>query len=192
MLSKIKFAQIKKEKKQKKLNKISENTVSFIPFDEKPMLDKSYCFSKDIYLGQDRCCAKNAMVNRKIFFAGKNLKLKTGHLRISKTIEIGYKDEKDLHKLAKNFQKGDFHCWLEDDEGNVYDNIQGNWVDTLRMQNVKPKFTKNMRFEKQPKKELAKIGLEYNSYDEFVCKVHEELFEETYKNILDMLNFVKV
>jgi hypothetical protein len=49
-----------------------------------------------------------------------------------------------------------------------------------------------MRFEKQPKKELAKIGLEYNSYDEFVCKVHEELFEETYENILDMLKFVKV
>jgi hypothetical protein len=66
-----------------------------------------------------QCCA-NAYINCRYYYKNLKLKLVFGSLGLNGHYEYGGVNW-NVGDFDKNF--GDFHCWLEDDEGNVYDYI---------------------------------------------------------------------
>ena len=77
-------------------------------------------------------CFLNAFINKRNYYKDKNLKLVFGSLGLNGWFEFGGKSWK-LRDFEKRHQKGsiswDAHAWLEDAEGNIYDNVFKNYND---------------------------------------------------------------
>lgn len=69
-------------------------------------------------------CYFNAYINKKHHYKGKNLKLVIGSLGFYDWFEFGGKEWGMLEfALRLNTDSSDSHCWLEDEQGNIYDYI---------------------------------------------------------------------
>ena len=101
------------------------------------------------------------------------LEFKIGTLALigSKDVVSGKVDYSNVYSYGNlnftefDFLSGDYHCWLEDTEGNVYDCIQNGWTKKV----VSP-LPIGKRFERMSKESLKTIGIMYFPSDESACQ----------------------
>ena len=69
-------------------------------------------------------CYINSFINKKHHYKNKNLKLVIGSLGLNGWFEFGGKDwGMEEFKKKMGAESSDSHCWLEDDNGNIYDYV---------------------------------------------------------------------
>jgi hypothetical protein len=109
---------------------------------------------------EHKLCYLNAYVNRLYYYKGKNLKMVIGALSINNQFGFGHKDwTKEDYLQTIRGTNSDSHCWLEDDEGNVYDYLfeQYKWWAEKKKQPMK----RSGLLECVSKEELVADGIEY-------------------------------
>ena len=108
-------------------------------------------------------CFVNAFINKRNYYKDLNLKLMFGSLGMNDWFEYGGKDWK-YADFAKNHKEGSFiwdaHCWLEDEEGNVYD-YAFKWYDQVARKHTKKGLKHLGLIEKKSKEWCRKQGLSY-------------------------------
>lgn len=144
------------------------------------IISKGRC-SLSEYQGYESRCMVNAIINKNEFFLdrGIHLNFKIGTLILTGTVDYPFNMTMrhffgDNPMTEANFKENYYHCWLEDDKGNVYDHIQNNWLNIdlglfnesrekiyLQMKRL----PKGKRFEGMSKGSLKGIGLEYYACD---------------------------
>lgn len=110
---------------------------------------------------KQRNCFINAYINKLNHYKDKNLKMVIGSLGINGWFEYGGKDwKKEDFKKRMEYHCSDSHCWLEDEEGNVYDMLFKEykyWVEYRTHQPMK----RVGLIEGVSKEELARDGIVY-------------------------------
>ena len=106
-------------------------------------------------------CYTNAYVNKRHYYKDKNLKLVIGSLGINGWFEYGGKNwiKNDFEKKIMGFCS-DSHCWLEDDEGNIYDYLFEDYNFWVKY-NTKSNMRRIGLVEGVSKEDLARDGVEY-------------------------------
>jgi len=106
-------------------------------------------------------CYINAYINRLHHYKDKNLKMVIGALGINDWFEYGGKDwTLDDYKRTMFGHISDSHCWLEDDEGNVYDFLFEEYKYWVNIRTKKP-MKRSGLIEGVSKEELKADGIEY-------------------------------
>ena len=114
-----------------------------------------YCFG---------LCFLNAEWNRTHAYAPLNLHLVIGTLAFNGWEEYGgsgWDEEKWLEMGRKEFLQWDAHCWLEDDEGNVYDYCFDRYLEFARIQTGRTGRMKVGVLERASRADCMKRGLKY-------------------------------
>ena len=106
-------------------------------------------------------CYINAYINRLHHYKDKNLKMVIGALGINDWFEYGGKDwTLDDYQRTMFGHISDSHCWLEDDEGNVYDFLFEEYKYWVNIRTKKP-MKRSGLIEGVSKEELKADGIEY-------------------------------
>jgi hypothetical protein len=106
-------------------------------------------------------CYLNAYVNKLNHYKDRKLKIVCGSLGINGFFEFGGKNWKKKQFQDKiNGNRTDSHCWLEDEEGNVYDNLFLDYNFWVLLRTRKPMKRYGI-LEGVSKEELARDGVEY-------------------------------
>jgi hypothetical protein len=122
------------------------------------------------YQNAPRRCFLNAFVNSRHIYKGLNLKMKIGTMKYKQYYM--YQEPRTIEYVEREWNKYEAfaaHCWLEDDEGNVYDF----WLDDMIGAG-------DMRIEKMTKKEIKKFHYEYI---EFPKTIQTKMFVLMYKKL---------
>jgi hypothetical protein len=107
-------------------------------------------------------CFINAYINHRNHYLDKKLHIVFGSFAINGWFEFGGKNwtKKDFIKNMTGTYTTDAHCWLEDDDGNVYDYIHEGYDFWVKIRTNKP-----MKFsglvEGMSKADLLGKGIEY-------------------------------
>jgi len=108
-------------------------------------------------------CFLNATYNKKNAYRNLNLKIVIGSLGLNDWFEFGGKEWTigEWKKARKGECSWDAHCWLEDNDGNVYDYCFNDylWVSRIRLLTI-GNLTEGV-IEKVSKEDCAKRGLTY-------------------------------
>ena len=116
----------------------------------------------DVPVQMDGQCCIQAMVNQMIYRrTGQKLRIVTGSLGLgiqNPFFEYGC-DSSNI--TSRHVQKGDFHTWLEDTNGNVYDMVTGYMVLISQLRGKTYSFEHNDRIEGKTKTSLRAKGLHY-------------------------------
>ena len=123
-------------------------------------------------------CHINSIVNKNNIFKSKNLMFKIGMITISNKIDIGWVDKTNFYDIIPDIKNGEFHCWLEDKYGNIYDSVQELWLPIMN------NCESNTYFENETKDNLKSNGLIYKSY-----KVYILLIETFFSKIINFYDF---
>ncbi len=116
-------------------------------------------FGLTYYHGQ---CFLNAYINKNNYYKNKNLRLVVGGFSINGWWEYGGKRWTTADYKRKTTSAGsDSHCWLEDEDGNIYDNIfeDYNWWAKIRT-GAPARYTGAV--EGWSKAKLKRMGIEYS------------------------------
>jgi hypothetical protein len=102
-------------------------------------------------------CYYNAHYNRKYVKEWRNLRVVVGSLGLNGHYEYGGKKHTDRDYYDNPF---DSHCWLEDEQGNVYDYFFDEYNDIARLWTGKTVMPPQV-IAKAPKERLRLFGLDY-------------------------------
>lgn len=106
-------------------------------------------------------CYANAYINRLHYYKEKKLKMVYGSLGVNGFFEFGGKDWKKEQFQAKiDGFRTDSHCWLEDEEGNVYDCLFKEY-DAWAIVRTCRRMKRRGILEGVSKAELLRDGIEY-------------------------------
>lgn len=110
-------------------------------------------------------CLMNAYINQRHAYKEKGLKMKIGSLAINGWWEYGGENWKQAD-FARTFtgDSCDFHAWLEDAEGNVYDCAQPWFNEVAKIRTGRPLTVKG-KIEGKSKEALSALGLTYKEAD---------------------------
>jgi len=111
-------------------------------------------FTNVVYAPQ--CCSYNAYVNQRNAYKDLNLKWVFGSCAYNGFWEYGGPDYDDYD----DYKRGDFHVWLEDKEGRVYDFVTAQHDFCARVNTGKPLKVRGI-IEGKTKEELAALGVTY-------------------------------
>jgi hypothetical protein len=104
-------------------------------------------------------CYFNANMNRKTVFKGMNLTPVYGSLGLNGHFEYGGRNH-TVRDFAENPM--DSHCWLEDEEGNVYDFIFEEYADIAQRWTGSCTFPENFHIQGWTKQDLKELyNIEY-------------------------------
>jgi hypothetical protein len=114
-------------------------------------------------------CFVNAFVNSRHCYKDLKLKVKIGTMKWKDYYM--YDEPRSVESVEKEWNKYrafSSHCWLEDDEGNVYDY----WTDDMIE-------AKNTKVEKMSKEEIRKFNYEYVEFNKTIqTKVFLLIYKE--------------
>jgi hypothetical protein len=111
-------------------------------------------FTNVVYAPQ--CCAYNAFVNQRNAYKDLNLKWVFGSCAYNGFWEYGGPD----YDSYDDYKRGDFHVWLEDKEGRVYDFVTAHHDFCARINTGKRLQVRGM-IEGETKERLARLGVTY-------------------------------
>ena len=119
---------------------------------------KHFDFDLTYYHGQ---CFLNAYINQRHHYANKNLRVVVGGFAINGWWEYGGKRWTTADYKRKTTQdSSDSHCWLEDEDGNIYDNIFEEYNFWADIRTGKPSRYTGV-VEGWSKAKLKRLGIEY-------------------------------
>lgn len=102
------------------------------------------------------CCAYNAFVNQRNAYKDLNLKWVFGSCAYNGFWEYGGAD----YETYDDYKRGDFHVWLEDKDGRVYDFVTAHHNFSARINTGKPLKVRGL-IEGKTKEELESLGVTY-------------------------------
>jgi len=118
-------------------------------------------------------CFMNANHNKKNAYKDLNLKLVFGSLGLNGWFEFGGKDwtMKEWKEARKDKCLWDAHCWLEDDDGNIYDFCFASYLQVSQIRLNTKGSLKVCLLEKVSKEDCERRGLTYVPADSKVQNI---------------------